>query len=708
VKRLTRKQEITVVPHLYQDKADAVFRHVRQSITPATLARLRQHVPFCFGVDRQSLGATILRNPSKTGHDGRVHLICQQSRVLGLYLPEPHENPRWPAQGELQYDFDGMFWYIDGENRRSTGFSAGPSARPRLWEAYTLTRYLHENAPELKPKAFIFGELMRLARADKWMKMWVEALQFMGVPSIVDGKELQGSFLDLAAAFAREHSEKMVKEIRRARETMERRGCIHSNQPPWGLVFTGHNRDLTSRERWEVWTVTERWNILHDMVAHFVEGTFRTCNDAVVWFREEHGIIRTPTYVHMLLQPYTAKDAGVPPPPSILTGVYTAYKTVTKPCQIVEEDGLRWDYHINEHGNQVVIVEYRPGKQFPIHYAPGSKPIPPEMLEAARARLLHRGRPAKENTADRHALCIIPPSIHRCARCGAWIEERSPVGGQNSRTWRLMCQCHQYLTQKLRTTREEAKQHEAAQHTQRQNWSVSLPLWEAIRAWFEEEMHRPEEMHPLSASEDERRRRELEQQKAEALAKLEEIEDRFESGRSGPKDNPAVIATYEARRNRELERFDKLHREVCEIQQRLLAFGEIDVHLFEWLRAWRRTAPQIEGSVDRKREVVLALVERVVTDLDSGEWTATLKVNGDCLRTLQGMAHAEAALPPLHETRTCAYCGAEVRRLKSKFTAPAEATYCGKSCAGKANKSFLNRRNAHGTTFEKTNDTIST
>jgi hypothetical protein len=635
-----RQVRVLTTNSLYEDRKRVIFEQVQAEITPQVIRAYRRVAPLCFGLDRQSMHIS-REDPSNTSGEARVRAILKIAQRMGFVLPVPERNPDWQP-GQLLFEFDRLFWFVDGVRRNATGFSAHPDARPELWRAYTVAHRLREIDPALCPKAFVVGELTRFFRDETWFQQWIDALARMSIEVHEETHgHLDGEKLTLLRFYVKEQSEKFQRDRECSREVRKARGELFHNNKHFGLRWTGPDGVVTPKIRTEVWTEPGEWAILRAMVFSLADGTIPTIEAASQWLFREHGVKRSAVWVSEILRPTR------PPVPSILTGVYAkAYSQQCIAARVRTADGMISDLDITSNGHRRYLRDYGQGLHFPIHYTRGTEEaIPLDIYEAACSRVIRRGKPAERQVPDRHGQVILPPHILRCAHCKFGIEERSPRRNRwtgSVSPWRCLCKGVEQYGRLHKLKRDEVRalsREEWLPHPERQNWCASEPLWEAICQELFEGVTSLDGCFPEHQSgADRTEQAHWQEQRQDSLVRMVEIDDRWDAGDYGDPMDDANRASYERRKERERIRY----REACGKLQELAEFKlllQSGNEQFLQLRGrWLRLATRGEDDVTFRREVVLALIQRVDLDMETGAWEATLKVPLQGRRRLRGWA----------------------------------------------------------------------
>jgi hypothetical protein len=597
---------------------DDLFPPNEVVLTAEQIAYYRQVGAFAFACDRQSLD-TVLEDPTKTGQESRVYSIREQARWLKVYLPAPRENPNWlaggaPQPGELQYYFNDPdvrpFWFVDGTARRASGYIINQRSRPELWRAYhTAIRLAEAGCPV---RAFIVGEATRFFRTAKWIILFAEGLwaKQIGLYVMPFG-EITPHTIGAYVRYVQALSGRLQEHLVAAREAYRRRCKVFNRRCQFGLMIDREADHPVQANR-------ETWPILFEMCHLIADGTLPRGCDVRKWLLETHGVNRGLTWIGEIL-----RDR-----PGILDGIYRIYRYSSQVCEREDPSGLVRDIAVTENGNRRYKRTVGPGEVFEIYFPPGTQPIPGEIVEAARARILcHRGRPPSPDSrrSSSRALGLVPPRLLRCAHCGCGVCEFNPEIGTQRKSWRLRCSVVTRLMQRYPLTAEEARTHPMAQHTTYWLGQVSAPLWELLVDELTRQAPPPRADAPDAA----RERLRLQDEQRQSREDLEAITANFLLLR---KPSPQVVAVAQ-RQQAELEqRIKDLQHRIQLLAADVLAHN----HRIETFTCYQERLGQFLGDpdlpIEKRREVVEAMVQEVTIDLETGEFTVAIRTPQPVLR----------------------------------------------------------------------------
>ena len=619
-----RKREVEYRDVLFD--ADAIFRHVREEITPATVQALRDiGRPFAFGIDRQSKGKEALGDPDNTGHKGRVRTVQQTAERFGLYIPAPVVRPT-QQKGETPFLFDERFWYIDGEEDKATGFSFSPEIRPRLWYAYATIRRINEIDESARPAALVMAEYDRFLRADEWIKVWVNAIWKEGVDIIFpETGPVQNMHLDMICITVRARSEHLKHYRERFLDVARREHRIPYGKEPFGLQF--------SEDRRSVYTHPQQWEVIYQTLHRLADGRLKNASEAARWTRATYGEELAASQA--LIRKWFREHLHM------LHSRYVTNKYRQKPCVVKQSNGMLYDYSYTKRRNKRYVAKPTPESEWLVfdvdHSRHGTKPIPPNIIQAARLRVIQVGRPPAPTTPPRTAACIAPARLVRCACCGGRVREifvNSQSGAKLTKWdgWLLSCYGHKVRAAGQSITTREARAMEP-DHRRTVHASLTIPLRERLKHWL------TEEVNPLvyvdDASTDtaterlaiERRRIALQEKLTLLLTNMLTLD---------LKKAPAAADVLNAQINALQEEIDNCDRERQLLDARSLNAAAASSATWEMRDRFRKGFERAKDHPEFWRAVVEQMVERIVVDLDAMTWRADMHLKADSLAHLQG------------------------------------------------------------------------
>jgi hypothetical protein len=399
---------------------DRLFSPKQLQLTDDDLTFYQRLPSWAQGLDRQSVHAEMKRKEA-TGHETRVLSIVRIAEHEEWYLPMPPRRGEERQDGELLYEFDKApwkhVWFVDGQQKNATGFSASPHARPELWRARhvirTLSRY------DIRPRACIVGKDTRFFRAGLWFYAWFDSIQALGIALVVSGWGEVTSQTLPAMIMAVEAQSRALREAKRTSlEVRKTRGEIGHGVATFGLQFDAEDRQV-------VRVHPEEWALLVEMTRRTATGELRTAVEGIAWMvenAERFGVDseRVPRSKTWLLQFFRKEH---------LEGVYRSYTQTCIPRTLEQADLPLRDFDLTESGHYRYLRMRQEGISFDIEM--GDMKLPPQVVAQARHRIFgKRGRPTREapHAIPTHrALCVFPNGLLRC-RCGSYIEERCPQG----------------------------------------------------------------------------------------------------------------------------------------------------------------------------------------------------------------------------------------------------------------------------------------
>lgn len=632
-----KRQLVELRPQLFD--ADSIFRAVREQITPAAVAALRQPGRrYAFGIDRQSLGAERLRDPEHTGHKGRVALIARTAERFGLWLPEPIGRPN-QQKGETPFIFDERYWFIDGEDAKATGFSFAPEIRPRFWHAYATIRRINEIDPGACPSALILADYMRFLRADEWIKVWANAIWKEGVDIIYPETGPVGPMhLDMICVSVRAQSQHLVGYRERFLEVARKEKRIPFGRCPFGLQFSEDHR--------AVHTHPEQWPVLYEIVSRLADGRLKNASEAARWSRKQHG--ESLKVSEGLVRKWFREQE------SILYGYYEPFRFRSRPCVVKQTAGPLYDYSYTKSLNKRYVREKVAEEEcfrLPIdHEKHGTTPLTPAQIEAARQRVRQVGRPVTEAYTTITAASIAPARIVRCKHCGGRIRETfrdTPETPEKWAGWVLHCRGAERKASGKALTTREAKTEEP-DHPRFVHASLTIPLREALRRWLTEEIDPV--LYAAPTAEDaaaehealETKRTDLEGKLAQVVANLAHLDLSAA---------PAVASAVNVEMRRLQEGIADCDRELQLLAARTLQAAAANSAAFAIREQFRRNLEFVGNNAVAWRTLVEGIVEGVTVDLEAGTWVATTNLKVATLEALAGKLQdtdSIRTLPSIH------------------------------------------------------------
>jgi hypothetical protein len=619
VSELPLQRRRTREPRVKTEIVDDLFPENSVVLTEEQLAIYRAAGKFALFIDRQSDDETY-KDPTKTGPEARVGAIVRAAEDFHCHCPIPPENPGWkvgeePVPGVPQFDFKTPecepFWFVDGTGKRASGYIVNWRSRPELWRAWHLAIRLAEAG--CKPAAFVVGEPTRFFRAEDWINIFWRALNKHKITLwVVPFGEINEYTKSAYVQYVNALSGRILEHSQAARSSYKRRGKIfNKDRSAFGVTI--------SECRSYPYADPTEWPLLFDMCHHIASGEWPRLQDVVKGLWEDYGIKRSDTWVRLLL-----KDEG-----GVLDGFYKVYRYSYDLCERTDRSGLLSDPAVTEAGNRKYLVEVGAGERFEIRHltdddgVPLTEPIPPEIVEAARCQILtRRGMPQRENSrmAPRRCLTLVPMRLLRCATCGSAVQELNPLAGSKRAGWRLQCQCVLRLTQRHKITTEEANQRPEAQHRLCLQGELSAPLWEVLVTAMTEQPVPPRKEDP----EREREERCWLRDKEVAEAELIQITRAFVRI-ADP--SPVQLKVMEADQKTLTDRIA-----TAQAQLELIAADSLDgqrkiatfAHYKKALTEWLALAPEAQ-TIAKKREIIEAMVKQVMVNLETGEFTVTIR-----------------------------------------------------------------------------------
>jgi hypothetical protein len=522
----------------------SLFPQTKVRPTEEQVAEYRSHLPYAFAIDRQSDKKEMARAQA-TGCRRRVDAIVLAAKDRHLYLPTPVPNEE-QQDGELPFFYDDRYWFVDGEHKKATGYAASENARPRLWQAFRLAQALAEQG--IGPSFFIIGEATRFFRNDQWLTTFVRALWEHDIKIFVSQfGEVNQANLNGLTSYVTALSGWLPLVTKGARDQRRQQKKLFSNQPPYGLRFTGPEGSLECNDRSEVWTEPDQWWVIDELLRRMADGELSNAIDAAIWLKEVHGVERAAKWVRDLVRH------------PMLYGEYHAYSRRWEPRKLRQLDGLHTDLDIRDNGTQRYLVHSQEGLHFEIRYTEGTGPIPPQVAMQALSRIeRRRGRP---QTSPKHKDSILPQGVARCAVCGCSIREFPPRAKEGT-IWRLKCRCVEHYRVVMDMSMSESREWIAAHkpHVLALHASLSEALWALMveRLYGEPspvETPAPDVRHLIETA-----RHRL----AAAEAEFDAFQGRCFRGEAGDVTHPRVKASIEKERERLLQTLGRREAELKE------------------------------------------------------------------------------------------------------------------------------------------------
>jgi hypothetical protein len=572
--------------------------------------------PYAFAIDREST-PTAAREDGATGMRRRIDAILCQARAQGLYLPEP--TLRTPAvAGELPYIFEddcAWHWFVDGTTKRATGYAISPHARPQLWRALLLAQCLVKRG--FGPKAFLVGEGTRLFRDERWLTSFVHTLWGLEIKLFCEGfGEVTRQTLSSLIAYVNAVSGWLGAVTAGARAVREAQHRIFHNKPPFGVQF--------SPDRSRVFADPVTWPLLCDMVERLADGRLASMADATLWLQEQ-GHSRSIAWLGQFL--------WLP----ILDGSYRSYHRDFVPRVLVQKDGLLSDLDITPGGGRRYLERNRgEGQVWAIEHPHGTHPIPASLLSAARAKVKeHRGR--RPRTPEIWVNQLIPQRLMRCAICGHGVSEKAQrmgarlPDGTRAFIWGLNCRQVATLGVRCRCTTEEARAMALPEHIRYRAGQISETVWKTLASGLRGAEIKPASPDPSIEVE----LAELQMQLAQVQQEFERFQDRVLAGHAGDLANETVRAYVEKRRSGYLSDLDALHQQTELLGARRLAAPWTYARVQAASMAIKE-APEAELDPESKRAIIAQAVDRIVVNLETGDFTIYLDRTHEAIGELQG------------------------------------------------------------------------
>lgn len=605
-----RLQKEVLRDHLFD--AEAIFQRVRAHVTPEVVALLKEtrraRGPFAFGLDRQSEGKKALGKRDHTGHVGRVDLILQTAQRHGLYLPKPLDRPD-RQDGDSPFLFDPNFWYVDGEEDRATGFSFAPEVRPRLWMAFATIRRINELDRDALPSALVLAEFSRFTRAHEWIAVWMNSIRKEGVDIIFpETGRVELVHFEIIGISVRAQSQHLTAYRDRALEVARKDQRVVFGKRPFGLYF--------SEDRRTVHTHPEEWPILWDVIHGIAGARFATLAAATRWVRETHGRTLSPSLIHKWL-------SGESTAMKLDRDQYVAYGYKHTPCVVKQRSGVLYDFSYTENCNKRYVREERSAEEqlpLPIDHAKhGTRPVPPSVLEAARARIEGAGRRAANPSQSQS---IVPKGITRCAVCGArlWECHRDPGAiDRKFEGWSVRCEGYARRAYYQGLDRRETR-NLFPEHRRFVRAGITVPLREALREALKQDFD-PAALEAPAAVLD--RRDALQKKRREVQAQIDALTENLLAVNLAAA--PAIARAI-------TDKAEALQSELsdCDREEQLLSAqltqSGADTEAAVALREYCRTHLDTIGDDPISwRMIVRQFVQEVTIDLDAETWQATLK-----------------------------------------------------------------------------------
>jgi hypothetical protein len=588
---LSKDQPVRTVPVL--------FPQTRIDLTPEEIAFYRQAKPYPMLIDRQSDDDEMTRADA-TGCQRRVEAIMGVVEKHGydveLIRPVPNLNRK---DGELPFVYNEAFWFVDGEKKHATGYSANQNARPRLWRAYLLAQALAEH--DAAPRQLIVGEATRFFREEEWLSRFAKALRDRKIDLwICPFGEINRFTLPVVVQYVSALSS-WLPEIRRgARDARRIQRRLWTIKLPIWLRASGTAGTEPPHTRTHVWTNPVNWSILEELIERLALRTLSNSYEAAEWLLLTHGIKRSVTQVRADLFS------------TWIEGLYVDYDKRHLPRKVQQEGGLFVDLDICDSGHQRYLIEQQDGIPFPVNYTLGTTPIRTEILETARRSIRGKvGRPGVDTRKHLRDQCVVPVRLTCCVACGSTIDERQPRAGGT--TWTLRCNAAKNLRTRKTIPLAEAKARIEAEcpHTTEAHFSLSHLVWDLIERELLTQPIPPEEPEETAQQE----REQVERQHRIAQERFDQFQERVLLGIAGDANDPDVRATIDRTREQLLRELKDARAAVTRIDARSLTRHREGVEremLSDLLEMYLGEQPDNA----KKKEIIEAIVERVDVHLE--------------------------------------------------------------------------------------------
>jgi hypothetical protein len=520
--------------------------------------------------------------------------------------------------GELQYYWNDpevkRFWFVDGVGKRASGYIINQRSRPELWRAWhTAIRLAEAGCPV---RAFIVGEPTRFFRSPKWINLFAEGLWSKKISLyVVPFGEITELNLGFYVQYVNALSGRIQEYRKQAVEAYQRRGKVFNKRCVFGL-------QIEREDEHPVQADPQAWPVLMEMCYRIADGTLKRQSDVSLWLQQAHGVERTPTWVGKLLADR----------PGVLDGVYRIYRHHLTPCEREEPSGLMRDFAVTESGNRRYKRTQTEGTPFDIYFPPGTDPIPPEIVDAARIALLgRRGRPRRSESkrAPRREEVLVPTRLLRCHHCGCGLTEFGPgtlPNGERRTGWAIRCCVITRLMQRHHLSYEAAKAHPAANdHPLYLGAQVSGAVWDLLKEELTRQAPPPHQEEPDVLRERDR----LRGLQRHANEQLEALTINF-LALTNP--SPQVVRITEDRQ-RALEAEIEQHQQ--QIQMLSAATLEMNRRI-ETFAYYQREMGKFLNDADlpmeRRRDIVEHMVEEVVLNMATGAFTVAIRTPEPVLR----------------------------------------------------------------------------
>jgi hypothetical protein len=584
-----------------------LFPTVVAPVTEAQLARYRriaaEHGPYAFCVDRQSEEEELKRKAA-TGQFRRVEAIRQFARVAGCWIPEPVARAD-RQEGELAFSFDRDFWFVDGEEKHATGYTASQNARPEFWRAYLLAQALAEQ--QCAPAAFLVGEGTRLFRDTAWLETFYRSLKDAGVRVFVGNYgEITDQTLPGLQAMIRALSSWLPEALKGARKARRENGEVFSP----GNIHFGLRVDPEDARI--VHAHPDEWPLLAQLVEELAEARLRSLLEGLEWL-ERHGIKRSIGWLYTLLFKRP-----------ILDGTYDTDATWGQVRKLRQRPFT--DLDIRPNGDRRYLRHQKEALLIPIRFGPGCEPIPPELLALARQRIRGRRRTGEKEPPAGH---WISGRFTRCAVCGQAVDERLRHRPQPH--WDLVCLCANTLRMRHGISRRAADDFEECQHVRYRplDEPLSAKVWRLIVGEVEARPLNPD-LLPIEEEADEERR--LRAEVVRLDAELETLIANMGQLRL----NGANQERFQRRCDQLSEAVESRQRQLNTLTTRMIERRQRNESLSNLRSLLRRFNCRLADA--EKRELIEEIVARIDVHLEEG-W---FEVHVDT--TLPGLARLHGSL----------------------------------------------------------------
>lgn len=602
-----------------------LFPQTRIEISDETIQFYKAHQPFAFAFDRQSDKGELTRAES-TGADRRVRMIQGTAQEKNLYLPLAVPRPN-RQDGDLPFDLDTAFWFVDGEQRRATGYAANQNARPRLWEGFLLAQALAEHGAG--PTMFVVGEATRFFRNEKWLMEFSYAIWEKGIELVVHpfGPVTRHTLQGLTA-YVNALSGWLPMVTAGSRETRKAQRRPFSTTQPFGLRTSGVEGTEAPETRLAIWTDVGPWNAFSDAIEALATGAVTCIADATILI-QQFGFTLSTTRVQQLIHS------------TIPEGVHVLYRYQCKPRRLVQEGGLFSDLDITEGGNRRYLYEEQPGVPMTIQFTPGTQPISTTVLLAARARITgNGGRPPSKGRGAGYGMpdyksALLPTRLLRCATCGHSLRLMPPRRGSN-KTWTVVCNCVQTLRMRLKLSRPDARTYVETHcpHSTYANVDLGALVWERVSQALVQMPPPREEDDPKAVWV--LREREARRTLREREAAFHAFQKRCADGEMGDLTNRWVAASVDSERATLIVNLESAEADVKRLTAENLTAHKASVHREQVARVFTALAHEADTQV--KQELLAMLVERVVVHLDERWYEITVSCDWPTLLSLQERA----------------------------------------------------------------------